>query len=180
VNPREVVPIYITEELGERTAQLLDSFASEQPSEGIVYWFGLELEKCSVVTTLIVPEADTRDGCIQTSVEANAEVIRVIVGSPLVLIGQAHSHPGRNVSHSSVDDEQSFARFDGALSVVVPWFGRYGFRIEECGLHRHVGGRFVRVRDSYAHLRIVPGFADLRLKGETNGDKGGRRAKQLE
>lgn len=61
-----------------------------------------------------------------------------------------------------VDDEESFARFDGAISVVVPWFGRYGLRIGECGVHRHVGGRFARVRDPHAHLRIFPGFADLR------------------
>jgi hypothetical protein len=154
--------VHITDELAQQTASLLHSFALRRPSEGVVYWFGIELGDVAVVTTLIIPDADTQDGCVHTSVEANAAAIGVITGTPLVFLGQAHSHPGRHVSHSSVDDEESFARFDGAISVVVPWFGRYGLRSSECGVHRHIGGRFARVSDTNAHLRILPGFADLR------------------
>lgn len=61
----------------------------------------------------------------------------------------------------------------GPISVVVPWFGRYGLRINECGVYRHLGGRFRGVSDVDAHLRIMPGFADLRpAKGE--GDSNAR------
>lgn len=161
--------IYMTAELAQKTAMLLDSFAQRRPSEGVVYWFGIESGDIAVITTVIVPDADTSDGCVHTSVEANAAAIRVITNGPLVYIGQAHSHPGRHVSHSPVDDEDTFARFEGAISIVVPWFGRYGLRINECGVYRHLGGRFRVVSDVHAHLRIVPGFADLRsVKG--NGD----------
>jgi hypothetical protein len=106
--------VHITDELAQHTASLLNSFALRRPSEGVVYWFGIEIGETAIVTTLIVPDADAQDGCVHTSVEVNAAAIGVITGTPLVFIGQAHSHPGRNVSHSAVDDEESFAQFDGA------------------------------------------------------------------
>lgn len=154
--------VYITNELAQQTAALLESFALRRPSEGVVYWFGIESESAAIVTTLIVPDANTGDGSIRTSAQANAAAVGVIVGTPLVYLGQAHSHPGSHVVHSQIDDEETFARFDGAISVVVPWFGKYGLHVEECGVHRHVGGRFREIRDVNAHLRILPGLADLR------------------
>jgi hypothetical protein len=161
--------IFISDELAERTSELLDSFAQFRPSEGIVYWFGLQLGDRAVVTTLVVPDADTSGGAVSTTVEANAEAITLLVDTPLVHLGQAHSHPGRNVGHSSIDDAETFSRCDGAISVVVPWFGRYGFKLEECGVHRHMGGRFRRVEDVEDHLRIFRGFADLRRQARGEG-----------
>lgn len=154
--------IYISEHLAGKTAALLDSFAVHTPSEGVVYWFGIESAECAVVTTLVVPDADTSDGSIQTSVQANAAAVAVITNTPLVYLGQAHSHPGPNVSHSDVDNHETFARFEGALSLVVPWFGRYGIDLDFCGLYRHLGGRFREVDDIGMHLRILPGVKDLR------------------
>lgn len=154
--------VYITDELAGQTARLLDSFAVRRPSEGVVYWFGIEASDSAVVTTLVVPDADTSDGCVRTSTLANAEAISLLVGTPLVYLGQVHSHPGAAVSHSDVDNEETFAQFDGVLSIVVPWFGRYGLRLEECGVHRHIGGQFRRIRDISEHVRILPSFADLR------------------
>jgi hypothetical protein len=163
MNVQHVPVIYVTNELAQQTAGLLNSFASRRPSEGVVYWFGLESGVAAVVTTLIVPDADTADGSVRTSAQVNARAIGVITGTPLVYLGQAHSHPGPHVSHSHIDDEETFARFDGAISVVVPWFGRYGLHIEECGVYRHLNGRFREIRDLGTHLRILPGLADLRL-----------------
>lgn len=154
--------VYISDELAHRTAGLLDSFAQGRPSEGVVYWFGIDQGSTAVVTTLIVPDADTTGGVVRTSARANAEAIGIIVGTPLVYIGQAHSHPGAHVGHSHVDDRDTFARCDGILSIVVPWFGRYGFNLGECGVHRHIDGRFRRVEHVGDHIRIVPGLTDLR------------------
>jgi hypothetical protein len=162
----ETLPvIFITQDLAEETARLLNTFAVRAPSEGVVYWFGLERDDMAVVTTLIVPDADTEGGAVRTSAMANAQAIRVVVDTPLAYLGQAHSHPGEHVSHSAVDDADTFARCDGVISVVVPWFGRYGLRLDQCGVHRHIGGRFVRIRDVQRHLRLIPGLSDLRPKG---------------
>lgn len=154
--------VYITNELAQNTAKLLDSFAQLRPSEGVVYWFGIEEENTAVVTTLIVPDADTTDGSLSTSSKANADVMRSVVGTRLVYLGQAHSHPGSHVRHSCYDDNHTFAAFDGAISVVVPWFGRYGFKREDCGIYRHQNGRFEEVMNTDQHLRLIPGFKDLR------------------
>lgn len=162
MNPNCNKVVHITDELAQQTAKLLDSFAVRCPSEGVVYWFGIETANLAVVTTLVVPDADTSSGCVRTSVVANAEAISLFVDTPLVYVGQVHSHPGAAVSHSDVDNQETFAQFDGVLSIVVPWFGRYGLRLEECGIHRHMGGQFRRIRDISEHVRILPSFADLR------------------
>lgn len=164
--------VYITDVLLEKTAELLASFASARDAEGIVYWFGLELGLRSIVTTLIVPDADTSMGCISTSVEANAEALSVIVGTPLVLLGQAHSHPRNKVRHSWFDNQQTFARFDGAISVVVPYFARRGISLRRCGVHRHIEGifRLVKYSELKKHLVVIPGAADFRRTDSAAGD----------
>ena len=155
--------VYVSDRLAQETARFLVSFADRRPSEGVVYWFGMELGPRAVVTTLVVPDADTTEGSVITSAAANADVVRRMVGTPLIYLGQAHSHPGSSVMHSSVDDTETFARFEGALSIVVPWFGRYGLDLNTCGVHRHLGGRFRSVRNVDEHVRILPGVLDLRL-----------------
>jgi hypothetical protein len=167
--------VYITRPLLDRTAALVASFAEEEPREGVVYWFGCELGARAIVTTLIVPDADTSGGDVVTSAAANAEALTAIVDTPLVLLGQAHSHPGGHVFHSPVDDRETFAQFPGALSVVIPYFGWYGTDLTRCGVHRHLDGAFRRVpSDSVAeHLVVLPGERDFRragAPGEAHGD----------
>jgi hypothetical protein len=159
---KQLPVVYLTDELARQTASLLDSFAQRRPSEGVVYWFGFEQPGVAVITTLVVPNADTSGGAVRTSAHANARAIELMVGTPLMYIGQAHSHPGGHVCHSPTDDADTFARCDGVISVVVPWFGRYGFHLDQCGVHRHINGRFRRVEHLDEHLRVIPGFADLR------------------
>lgn len=157
----------ISDTILSRTAVLLASFAAECHAEGIVYWFGIESATVAVVTTLVVPNADTRYGCIATPPEVNAEALSVIVGTPLVLIGQAHSHPSYKVRHSWIDDRDTFARFEGALSVVVPFFGKRGIRLSRCGVHRFLHGRFrvIGRTEMSDHLRVIPGEKDCRTAG---------------
>ncbi len=154
--------VYLSDELAQRTSDLLASFAMKRPSEGVVYWFGIESTKIATVTTVIVPDAETGQGYVRTSVQANAAVVSRIAGTPLVYIGQAHSHPGSNVEHSATDDVETFACFDGVISVVVPWFGRYGLRLSDCGIYRHVADQFRLIRNVDEHIRVLPALADLR------------------
>lgn len=165
--------VYITGNLLERTRELLASFAKKSRSEGVVYWFGFEFEEVAVVTTLVVPDADTSYGCIRTSPEANVQALSAIVGTPLMLIGQAHSHPGSGVRHSDTDDRETFAGFDGAISVVVPHFGREGINLETCGIHRHTGGafQFIEPSEISRHINVLLGEADFRTKTAATGSK---------
>lgn len=173
--------IYIPDTLVARTAALLDSFATERPSEGVVYWYGLELGNRAVVTTLIVPDADTRSGAVHTSATANARTLEAIVGTPLQLLGQAHSHPGAHVQHSATDDDETFGRFEGMISVVVPYFGRYGLQLHACGINRYLEGRFwpIPAEDVGRHLVVLPGERDFRgsLPGSAPLAPGGHHAR---
>ena len=165
--------VFIPATLLEATGRLLASFAAERPAEGIVYWFGLEFGLRAVVTSLVVPDADTRQGDVVTSAAANAEALSAVVGTPLVLLGQAHSHPRAGVRHSPVDDRETFAQFPGALSVVVPFFARKGVDLASCGVHRHLDGRFQFIAPDRVpeHLRILPGIEDFRrAKAAVAGD----------
>jgi len=156
--------LYITSTLLEHTARLLMGFAIEKDSEGLVYWFGFELGPKAIVTTLIVPAVDTSGGRLATSAPANADAVRVGFDTPLVLLGQAHSHPSHNVHHSRIDDRDTFAQFPGAISIVVPHFARRGIDLATCGVHRHLEGRFRRITEGEmaSHLRVLPGVVDLR------------------
>jgi hypothetical protein len=156
--------VHISDILLSETGRLIASFAEGRDSEGVVYWFGLEFGDKAVVTTLVVPDADTTYGCISTTPEANGEALGVIVGTPLVLIGQAHSHPGNGVRHSPFDDRETFARFEGAISIVVPYYARRGVDLRRCGVHRHINGAFqlINKKQLAEHIVIVPGQADLR------------------
>ena len=164
---RERLPVIIISDLQlARTANLLASFAADCEAEGVVYWFGIESGAVAVVTTLAVPDAEAGYGCVLTSSEANARVLTELVGTPLVLIGQAHSHPRHNIRHSGFDDDHTFARHEGALSVIVPYFGRRGFRLSRCGVHRFINGRFHVIGRSELpqHLTVIPGEKDCRGK----------------
>lgn len=156
--------VFVPASLLGATGQLLASFAADRPVEGIVYWFGLELGSRAVITSLVVPDAETRYGDVVTSAAANADVMSVVLRTPLVLLGQAHSHPRAHVRHSTVDDRETFAQFPGALSVVVPFFGRDGVDLDRCGVHRHIGGRYEFIPQArvHEHLRVLPGITDLR------------------
>ena len=156
--------VVISDSLLIRAGSLLASFAAEREAEGVVYWFGIEAGEKAVVTTLAVPDADTFYGSVLTTPEVNARVLAAMVGTPLVLIGQAHSHPRHNVRHSRFDDERTFARHEGALSVVVPFFGRRGIRINRCGIHRYINGQFHVIGRSELsrHLIVIPGEIDFR------------------
>lgn len=156
--------ILIASSMVDRSAELLASFAALLPCEGVVYWFGLELGDRAVVTTLVVPIADSQRGAVHTSAAANAEALTAIVGTPLVLLGQAHSHPGSNVCHSAVDDRDTFCQFPGALSVVVPFFGFYGAALARCGVHRYVEGKYhlIPIDRVPEHLIVLPSERDFR------------------
>lgn len=158
--------VMISDSLLIRTADLLASFAAEREAEGVVYWLGIEAGMKAIITTLAVPDADTRYGYVITTPAANAQVLAAMVGTPLVLIGQAHSHPRHKVRHSRFDDEHTFAKHEGALSVVVPYFGQRGIKVNRCGVHRYINGQFrvIGSAELSRHLVVIPGEKDFRKR----------------
>lgn len=153
--------------------RLLASFSTPQPSEGVVYWFGVESPRYSIVTSLMVPNAVTTRGGLRTSASANAEVLESIIGTPLVLLGQAHSHPSDWVEHSPTDDRHTFAAFEGGLSVVVPSFAFGDPVLAACGIHRVIGGAFrsISIEEVPNHLCLLPSVTDFRREPSSRGSR---------
>lgn len=155
-------PLRIPAHLVLRTHELLQTFAD---TEGLVYWAGVQDGKGGTVTTLIIPHAEASCRRIETSMEANTEVIATLTGHRIVLLGQAHSHPpGSPARHSEGDDALTFSPFEGAVSVVVPDFARGQCDPWAWGVHRFIGGSYRLIsRERYSdHLQIPPAEVDLR------------------
>jgi hypothetical protein len=159
--------VLLPQDVFDATWRLLASFAVPRGAEGVVYWFGVESPAYSIVTTLIVPNARSMRGGLHTSAMANAEVLESVVGTPLVLVGQAHSHPAEWVEHSPTDDRQTFAAFEGGISVVVPSFAAGAADFARCGVHRVLDGAFrlLGPPELDGHLRILPSVRDFRKTG---------------
>ena len=54
---------------------------------------------------------------------------------------QIHSHP-LHAYHSDTDDTYPIATLDGSLSIVLPFFGRDGFRSEDIAAYRLSSGNW--------------------------------------
>ena len=155
-------PVRLPVELARRTHALLRTF---EKTEGLVYWAGVQDGRGGTITTLVVPRTDASYRRIETSIEANAEVINTLTRHGIVLLGQAHSHPpGSPARHSEGDDVLTFSPFEGAVSIVVPDFATGGFSPQAWGVHRFWGGayRFIPGKQRSQHLHIFPSEVDHR------------------
>ncbi len=97
--------------------------------EVLVAWAGRREADVVTVTGALVPRQTalrTPDGLLVV-VEGAAlfDLNRSLFESGDLLVGQAHSH-GELAYHSETDDHEPIATMLGALSVVVPHFGRGG------------------------------------------------------
>lgn len=155
-------PVRLPVQMARRTHALLQTF---EDTEGLVYWAGARDGRGGTVTTLVVPRAVASYRRIETSLEANSEVIETLTSHGIVLLGQAHSHPpGSPARHSVGDDALTFSPFEGAVSVVVPDFAAGQCDPSSWGVHRFMGGsyRFITFKARMDHLQILPGEVDHR------------------
>lgn len=160
--PDRYEPVRLPVQLALRTHELLRTF---EGTEGLVYWGGVQDGHGGTVTTLIVPQADASYRRIETSIEANSEVIGTLTRHGIVLLGQAHSHPpGSPVRHSEGDDYLTFSPFEGAISIVVPDFAVGDWKPSAWGVHRFMDGfyRFIRAGKHSDHLQLLPAAVDHR------------------
>jgi len=167
-SPRVLFP----QTIANTTAELIASFGSlDDPHEGVAYLAGTPGAYWSIVTTVIVPDAEHTHGSYQTTALANAIVVKTINDLKLQIIAQVHGHPAEWVGHSFMDDRGAFMPFEGFYSIVLPEYGRMGMLpLEKCGVHRFQSSRFVQLSAdeiSYA-FSVVPEKIDLRGKHATN------------
>jgi proteasome lid subunit RPN8/RPN11 len=55
------------------------------------------------------------------------------------VIGDVHTHPGRFVRQSSIDQANPMVAKPGHVAIILPDFARYPVSAKEVGLHRYTG-----------------------------------------
>lgn len=170
--PNLVARVLLPQDVAETTAELIASFGYlNDPHEGIAYLAGQPGADWSIVTTVIVPDAQHTRGSYRTSSLSNAQVIKTINDLGLQIIAQVHGHPADWVGHSEEDNRGAFMPFEGFFSIVLPRYGQQGMMpLEKCGIHRFNGRQFVQLtaEDIWRGFSIIPGKIDLRRKCAAN------------
>jgi hypothetical protein len=92
----------------------------------------------------------TPDGCWVEVTDFGKRQLAVELRPGELFLVRIHSHPGE-AFHSATDDRNPALTFDGALSVVAPYYGRglrHGF--DACAIYRLANGKWSRLADDRA------------------------------
>lgn len=121
-------------------------FFEERGSLGLE---GTAMIKAGSDTRLVIPtqhaRRDSRGGVnVEVGRDGQMELVRAL-GPGDLYIARIHSHPG-DAFHSATDDANPVITFDGAISIVVPYFG-LGLRrgLSACAVYRHDKGRWTEL-----------------------------------
>jgi hypothetical protein len=125
-------------------------------AEGVVYWAGTIYSNVFNITTAFAPAVVTYRYGFMTNHFSNGLFAEFICDNDLIYIAQVHSHPGKWVDHSGIDDRETAFRSEGLLSIVVPNYGRTGMLpLRCCGVHRYQNSNFVRLSDAYINKHFT-------------------------
>lgn len=106
---------------------------------------------------LVIPDqrATPVPGCTVTVTSSGKLQLVAALAAEERYVARIHSHPGA-AFHSATDDQNPALTFEGALSIVAPFFGlglREGY--ERCAVYYRREGRWVELPPGPARDRIV-------------------------
>jgi hypothetical protein len=170
IDPEDNLNYHISEEVINYTTRILREYGTKKPaSEGLVYWGGIKNNSDIIISTCIVPKIKATRYNLKVDHHANFKVVESLNSNKVIHLGQVHTHPFDWVGHSITDDEGAAFKVKGLLSIVVPYFAKYGMLpINICGIHRYDTGQFHRLSDEYITRQfhtvsnISPILIDLR------------------
>lgn len=113
---------------------------SRGSKESVVLWQGKVLdEDTAEITHLVVPKQLTGPYHFNVPLaERLALIAKVSEHNEFILI-QLHTHP-QQAFHSPADDEMAITKHQGAISIVVPYFGRHWQgSFEDTSVHINLG-----------------------------------------
>jgi len=156
----------ITDAAVDAAQQLLPTYrGADGAHEGIAFLAGIETPSKTLLLATITPQADHGPGHVSCSAAEVLRTSRAARANGLAVLAQLHTHPGPITFHSVGDDSMVLLPFEGMLSIVAPYYGRFGLRpLDSLGVHQFQGGRWVLCERSTvrARFRIVPSSLDLR------------------
>ena len=129
----------ITEGAIAAAERLLPSFRGpDGDHEGQVFLLGRELDELTILTTALAPDADHGRGHVFSDESQVATAARVARQAGLAILGQLHTHGRDYTEHSCGDDTLVLMPFEGMLSLIAPWYGRFGLRpLWSLGVHQY-------------------------------------------
>jgi proteasome lid subunit RPN8/RPN11 len=115
--------ISINASIADKTLAALHA-AGQLQKECVVLWLSPRpLGETAQIVEAYVPEQEAEVDYFRIPPHAMKALMAHLRAQRLVLTAQVHSHPGR-AFHSEADKEWAIVRHEGALSVVVPHFGK--------------------------------------------------------
>ena len=146
-------------------AAMLAEFArNKKEVEQVCYFDGVTVGDVGIVTTLTIPNAALETGRFHVSPDAMSEAGKHLRALRFRRLAQVHTHPSEWTGHSQWDNEWAYSQLPGAVSIVLPHFGRRQPRLENAGVHlrTNAGWRQLSPGEVMQHLRLVPGLLDFR------------------
>ena len=100
----------------------------EKSAEGFVAWAGVKGRTGIEVRSVLIPQRNGSEefACVMLSDDSMEHFSTEMITRGETLIAQVHSHPFE-AFHSETDNQFPLIHRTGFLSIVIPYFGRYGF-----------------------------------------------------
>ena len=114
--------VNVKREFVDTTLEILQQ-AGKECRECAVLWLGQAQGSVTTVQQVFVPIQDATDDYFRIPREGITALLRQLRTARLQVAVQVHSHPCE-AFHSPADDTWAIIRHAGALSLVVPYFGR--------------------------------------------------------
>jgi hypothetical protein len=106
----------------QRTLDKLKASGADR-KESVVFWVAPSSARDEYhVSDIFVPVHAAAADYFHIGRDAMRDMMRFLRKNRLALVAQVHSHPNL-AFHSKADDEWAVVRREGALSIVVPFFG---------------------------------------------------------
>ena len=148
---------------------MLEQFAREKRRvEQVCYLDGVATGGGGVVTTLTFPNAVLTAGWFEVSPGAMSQAGKHMRAHGLRRLAQVHTHPSDWVGHSPWDDQHAYSHRIGALSIVLPRYGRNSPSLAQVGIHIRTADGWQQIELAFVdkYIRIVPSCCDFRAPFE--------------
>jgi hypothetical protein len=151
---------------------MLDAFDREHRAvEQVCYFDGpVGSDGDGIVTTLTLPNAQLMPGQFSVSSDAMSEAGKHLRQFRFRRLAQVHTHPSDWVGHSQWDDAHAYSQLPGAISIVLPHFGRGRPAVERAGIHVRTAEGWQQLDPDRVlqYIRVVPALNDFRVNGASN------------
>jgi proteasome lid subunit RPN8/RPN11 len=154
--------LILTDALWRKTIAVLQQYTPKKKEAGC-FWYGLRTDTASCALVLGIP----RQINLAASFEIPADNLAALTdaaceASGLVAVAQLHIHPGGDVRHSPLDDNQVVSR--NIYSLIIPHYCMPPILLDSIGIHRFENDGWTRLSPEAGRkaITVTASFVDTR------------------